>query len=138
MMVATLLATTGCKTKKEDTGPPVPASSDPQGNDLVEGAVVIATEKGGGVRIYKIREIKWFPNPMGEYLVMMAFDPKAEDFNGASKAWSRGGLTVALATMEVAKHNFVKNRDYRVIATEKFTDAEKKLKNQDQTPMKRR
>ena len=31
--------------------PPVPAASDPDGKDLVEGAVVAATESSGGVRL---------------------------------------------------------------------------------------
>jgi hypothetical protein len=49
--VAAGCQTEGCQSDGKGSGPAVPASSHPQGKDLVEGAIVLATEKSGGVRI---------------------------------------------------------------------------------------
>lgn len=114
----------------------MPASSDPEGNDLVVGAIVIATENTGGVRIYKLKETKYFPPPMGDEIVLLAFNEKGNDFAHAAALWHQRNLTVALENVRVPRSAFRKNRDYRVIATEPVTEAEKALKRDDKLPPK--
>ncbi len=126
-----LMATLGCHSSAAD-GPPVPASSDPEGRDLVPGAIVAATEKGGavkkeGVRLYKIVDSLFFPPPMSDELVMIAYKETSEDFRSASALWSKGPLTVGLPQVRVARQQF-RTRDYRVLANEPVTDADKTAK----------
>ena len=118
----------GCRTDGKGSGPPVPSSSDPAGKDLVEGAIVLATEKSGGVRIYKIKKLKFFPDPIGWQLVMLAYNEKGNDLAHAADVWRKGKLTVAVARVAVARHRFVSNRKYRVIAREPVTEADRKAK----------
>ncbi len=118
----------GCKSDGKNSGPPIPASSDPKGKDLVEGAIVLATEKSGGVRIYKVKKLKYFPDPMGSELIMLAYNEKGNDFRHASDIWRKGKLTVAVARVAVPRHRFVSRRDYRVIAREPVTDADRNAK----------
>lgn len=108
-----------------DSQAPVPAASDPQGKDLVEGAVVAAVESSGGVRLYKIIHVDDYPDPIGYHLHMIAYDPKPATFQEAANVWrfKRDTLTVALDWMNVAQAAFMK-RDHRVLVVEKVTDAE--------------
>lgn len=105
---------------------PVPASSDPHGKDLVEGAVVAAVESSGGVRLYKIIHVDDFPDPIGYHLHMTAYDPKPSDFQEAANMWKhkRKSFTVAKDWMDVALVLFIK-RDHRVLSVEPVTDEEK-------------
>ena len=65
------------------SGVVVPASSDPNGKDLVEGAIVVATEKSGGVRIYKSARFGT-SRPHWRELVMVAYNEKGNDFHHAA------------------------------------------------------
>jgi hypothetical protein len=112
-----------CRSKTEDTPPPL-ASTDPAGKDLVVGTVVAATEQRGGVRLYKIIEVNWFPPPIGDELVMIAYAEKAADFEQARTLWHGRQLTVAFPKVRVARQMFLK-RDRRIITTEPVVDAEK-------------
>jgi hypothetical protein len=126
----------GCRTDGAGSGPPVPASADPEGKDLVVGAVVAATEKAGGVRLYKIKETIYFPPPLSHELVMLAYDETANDFRHASDLWRKGGLNVSLANVRVYRHVFRK-RNYRVLANEPVTAADLSAKNAPMPPPKR-
>ncbi len=115
------LAGVGCNSE----GPPVPVASDPQGNDLVAGAVVAAAESSGGIRLYKIVHVDDYPDPIGYELHMIAFDPKVQTFQEASgmRANRKEQMKVALDHLSVQKHLFIK-RDHRVIANEPVTPEE--------------
>jgi len=127
-----LMATMGgCTCRADASGPPVPASADPAGKDLVEGAIVVATEKQGGVRIYKIKQVNYFPAPMTDELVMIAFAETGNDFAHAAKLWQQRKLTVVLPSVRVSRAQFAANRSYRVIAREPVTAADKALKRGD-------
>lgn len=119
----------GCRTDGQGTGPPVPASSDPEGKDIVVGAIVAAHEKTGGIRLYKVKEVKYFPPPMSDELVMLAFNEKANDFKHASDLWRRRKFTIAVANARVQRHMFIQ-RDYRVLTTEPVTETDMKLTNE--------
>jgi hypothetical protein len=122
----------GCKS---DPGPPVPASADPEGKDLVVGAVVAAFEKDGGVRLYKVKEINYFPPPLSDELVMLAFNEKGGDFPHAAKLFEQRNLTVAVPNVRVYRHLF-RERDYRVLAVEPVSDADRALKAKEKLPPK--
>ncbi len=130
------VALPACQCNDRRTGPPVPASSDPEGKDLVEGAVVLATAKEGGVRIYKIKAVNYFPPPVGDELVMIAFTELGNDFEHAAALWRQRKLTVVLPNVRVQQHMFNRNRDYRVIGTEPVTEQERKLAIGDALPPK--
>ncbi len=104
----------------------VPASSDPAGKDLVEGAVVAAAESAGGIRLYKIVHVDDYPEPAGPEYHMIAYDPKVPTFQDAANLWKhkRGEMTVALDHVFVRLVNFGK-RDHRVLFVEKVTEEEK-------------
>jgi hypothetical protein len=91
---------------------------------LVVGTVVAATEKLGGVRLYKIVEVNWFPAPMGDELVMISYAPKATDFEHARTLWYGRQLTVAVPKVRVARQMFTR-RDRRILTSEPVLDAEK-------------
>ncbi len=116
----------GCKSDPKKSLS-VPASSDPEGKDLDKGAIVAAFEKGGGVRIYKIVDIAFFPPPMSDELVMIAYNEKRNDFTEAAGLGQRGKLTVALSQVRVQRHLF-RTRDYRIITVEPVTDADRSAK----------
>lgn len=105
---------------------PVPASSDPTGKDLVEGAVVAAVESSGGVRLYKIVHADDYPEPAGAEYHMIAYDPKVVTFQDAANLWKfrRQETKVTLNHILVRMVNFIK-RDHRVLVVEPVTDAEK-------------
>ncbi|WP_437579146.1 hypothetical protein [Sorangium sp. So ce887] len=104
--------------------PPVPETSDPTGKDLVVGAVVAATEKVGGIRIYKIVEVEDLPPPFGRDLHMIAYDPKVQTFQEAAELRRKGELTVAMDHLMVRLVNFMP-RDHRVISNEPVSDDER-------------
>ncbi len=104
--------------------PPVPETSDPTGKDLVVGAVVAATEKSGGIRIYKIVEVEDLPPPFGRDLHMIAYDPKVQTFQEAAELRRKGELTVAMDHMMVRLVHFMP-RDHRVISNEPVSDDER-------------
>jgi hypothetical protein len=105
---------------------PVPESSDPEGKDLVEGAVVAAVESSGGVRLYKIVHADDYPDPAGPEYHMIAYDPKTPTFQDAANLWKfkRNDVKIALDHILVRLVNFGK-RDHRVLVVEPVTDVEK-------------
>ena len=50
------------------------------------------------------------------------------DFKHASDVWRKGNLTVAVPRVGVPRHRFVRRRNYRVIANEPVTEADRKAK----------
>jgi hypothetical protein len=108
-----------------DSGaPPVPASSDPAGKDLVAGAVVAAVESSGGIRVYKVVQVNDLPEPFGPDLHMIAYNPKAATFEEAAKLRRKGGMSIAMDHLMVRLVNFMP-RDHRVITSEPVTDEER-------------
>lgn len=103
--------------------PPVPAASDPDGKDLVEGAVVAAAESSGGVRLYKIVHVDDLPEPIGYEYHMIAYDPKAPTYEEAAKLWAGAQRTIAIPHIEVRKIHFMP-RDHRVLKVEPVSPAE--------------
>ncbi|HRI69910.1 MAG TPA: hypothetical protein PK156_37030 [Polyangium sp.] len=105
---------------------PVPASSDPEGKDLVEGAIVAAVESSGGVRLYKIIHADDYPDPAGPEYHMIAYKPKAITFQDAANLWAfrRKEVSIELNHILVRLVNFGK-RDHRVLAVEPVTEEEK-------------
>jgi hypothetical protein len=132
VVAGAMLALTGCKgcDRKGRDVPPVPASSDPAGQDLVPGAIVAAVEKSGGIRLYKVLELNWFPDPIGDELVMIAYEQKADTFEQARELWIKHELVVALPKVRVARHMFMR-RDHRVIASEPVAPEDKSAKSGD-------
>ncbi|MBI4950580.1 MAG: hypothetical protein HY908_00965 [Myxococcales bacterium] len=128
LVLAAGLALAACRNDGAGVGPPPPATSDPEGKDLVEGAVVAATEKTGGIRILKVMEVNFFPPPMGDEIVFTAFKEMANDFQHASDLWTtrrgKGLMTVEMTKIRVQRQQF-RQRDYRVIAAEPVTPEEK-------------
>jgi hypothetical protein len=129
LTLAPLLITAlpGCG--KSDPGasvsaPPVPASSDPEGKDLVEGAVVAAEEQVGGMRLYKLVHIDDYPDPIGWEYHFIAYDPKAPTFEEAAKLWAEKKTKVANPHIEVRQVFFLPRR-HRVLAVEPVTEAER-------------
>lgn len=118
LTLAGSLCTASC-----DKPAPVPESADPQGKDLVEGAVVAAAEAAGGIRLYKIIHVDDYPDPIGYEYHMIAYDPKAATFQEAADLWHKRAVTVALPWMTVRQVGFLK-RDHRVLKVEKVTEEE--------------
>jgi len=117
----------GCGRSSTSDAPAIPASSDPEGKDLVEGAIVPALsvkEPSGGYRLYKIVHVDDYPDPIGFEYHMIAYDPKGATFEEAAKIWQKGDVRVVFDHVPVRQVDFIK-RDYRVIKVEKVTDAEK-------------
>jgi hypothetical protein len=106
--------------------PPVPASHDPKGEDLVQGAVVAAIENSGGIRLNKIVHVDDFPLPLDYEFHMIAYDPKAQTWEEASRLWKDKDtkLSVIVPHFIVRKVDFM-TRDYRVLYKEKVTPEEK-------------
>lgn len=105
----------------------MPASSDPTGADLVEGAVIASFEKVGGVRLYKLIEVKYFPPPMSDALIMIAYTEKGADYAEAARLWNKGGLSIVVTRVDVQRNVF-RQRDYRVLSNEPVTDADRNAK----------
>jgi len=104
--------------------PAIPASHDPKGADLVEGAVVAATEASGGVRLNKIVFVDDFPLPLDYEFHMIAYDPKAQTWDEASRLWKDKKVNVIVPHFVVRRTDFMV-RDYRVLYNEKVTAEEK-------------
>jgi hypothetical protein len=143
LLVLAYLALAGCRSDGKDAGPPIPASSDPEGKDIAVGSIIVGTEPSGGIRIYKVKEVKyilhghaWYllPPPMGDELVMIAFNEKGNDFKHAADLWRQRNLTVAVANVRVQRQMFIKDRDYRVIAQEPVTDTDNALQADQKLP----
>ena len=131
------IAASGCRSDGKGSGPPVPASSDPEGKDLVIGSIVVAYEEPSkSYRLYKVKEVNYFPPPMGDELVMIAFNEVANDFKHASDLWRKRDLTVVVPNVRVQRHRFRK-RDYRVLTHEPVTEVDKQLKPEDKIPQRR-
>jgi hypothetical protein len=103
--------------------PAVPAASDPEGKDLVKGAIVAAVEKDGKYRLYKIIHVDDYPMPIGYEYRMIAYDPVVKTYQEAAALHKRGKKTVALDHILVRKVHFMP-RDHRVLAVEPVTDEE--------------
>ena len=131
-----LLTSGACRSDGKGTGPPVPASADPGGNDLKVGAIVVAFEEPSkSYRLYKIKEVNFFPPPMSDELVMLAFAETGNDFQHASDLWRKRDLTVAVANVRVQRHMFLK-RDYRVLEYEAVSDGDKALEAKQKVPQR--
>jgi hypothetical protein len=126
VLALTAMGCDGCRRSGSSASPPA-GSADPQDKELVPGAIVAATEKAGGIRIYKLVEVNWFPDPMGEELVMIAYEEKADTFEQARTLWTERELTVVLPKVRVAKQNFVA-RDHRFIGSEPVSEQDKSAK----------
>jgi len=105
---------------------PVPATSDPEGKDIVEGAVLAAAESSGGYRLYKVVHVDDLPDPAGAEYHMIAYDPKTPTLQDAANLWKykRGDVKVAIDHILVRLVNFGK-RDHRTLFVEPVTDEEK-------------
>ena len=132
LVLLTLLTPAGCRTDGAGSGPPVPASSDPTGNDLVVGSIVAAHESTGGVRLLKLLQVNFFPPPMADELVFVAYNEKGNTFQHAADLFAKGKLTVAVAKVRVYRNMF-RTRDYRVIAMRAVTPADLSAKASDPT-----
>jgi hypothetical protein len=112
------LGVASCKPKE------LPAP-DPEGKDMVEGAVVGAAETTGGIRLYKIVHVDDYPLPIGHELHMIAYEPKVNTFEDGAKLWTkeRARVKVAMPYLSSMKHLFIK-RDHRVLASEPVTEDE--------------
>jgi hypothetical protein len=104
-------------------------SRDADGKDLVVGAVVAAFESTGGVRLLKVIDVKFFPPPMSDALIMNAYDKKGNDFAEAFRLWRKGGLKLE-GKVDVQRHMFRK-RNYRILRIEPVTDADRSAKPPD-------
>jgi hypothetical protein len=107
-----------------DDTPHVPASSDPAGKDIVEGAVVAAREKVGGIRLYKVTHVDDYPDPIGYEYHMIAYDPKSDTFEAAAKTWKNHEAKQMYDHLVVREVNFLA-RDHRVLFVEPLTEAER-------------
>jgi len=124
-LIALCLALAGAPACHRDA--PVPAASDPDGKDLVKGAVVAAAESSGGIRLYKIVHVDDYPEPAGPEYHMIAYDPKVVTFQDAANLWKykRGDVKVAMDHIFVRLVHFGK-RDHRVLIVEDVSDEEAK------------
>jgi hypothetical protein len=121
-LVCLALAAPGCSHKPN--GLTVPASSDPNGKDMVEGAILAAVEKGSGVRLYKIVHVDDYPNPIGWEFHMIAYEPKGATFEEAAKLWETKAVKIAMSHVWVRWVNF-KERDHRILGVEPVTESER-------------
>jgi hypothetical protein len=120
---ATSACSQGCSTP-EEAAPRIPASSDPAGKDLVEGAVVAAREEQGGIRLYKVTHVEEMPEPLGHEYHMIAYDPKTETFEQAAKTWQKRETKVVFEHLVVRDIHFLP-REHRVVFVEPLTEAER-------------
>src|SRR5262245_17937441 len=115
-----------CGNKGENSSdiPPVPASHHPKGEDLVQGAVVAATETNGGIRLNKIVYVDDFPPPLDYEFHMIAYDPKGKTWEETSHMWKEKKVNVIIPHFVVRRTDFLV-RDYRVLYVEKVTPEER-------------
>ena len=107
----------------EEAAPPIPASSDPAGKDIVEGAVIAAKESMGGIRLYKVTHVDDYPDPIGYEYHMIAYDPKSDTFEQAALTWKKRETKVIFEHLVVRDIHFLP-RDHRVVFVEPLTAAE--------------
>ncbi len=120
---ATPACSQGCSSS-EEAAPHIPASSDPAGKDLVEGAVIASREGQGGIRLYKVTHVEELPEPLGTEYHMIAYDPKSDTFEQAAKIWQKHEAKVSFEHLVVRDIHFLP-RDHRVVFVEPLTDAER-------------
>src|SRR5690349_11625781 len=103
--VAAALSAAACGNKGEPSSdiPPVPATHDPKGEDLVQGAVVAATETSGGIRLNKIVYVDDYPPPLDYEFHMIAYDPKGKTWEEASHLWKDKKATVVVPHFTVRR-----------------------------------
>jgi len=120
----TSVSTVACKSAQQEEIPIPPP--DPQGKDLVDGAIVAAAEKSGGIRLYKIIHVDDLPDPIGFEYHMIAYDPKVNTFQEAAdlRKNHKDRMTVALAHLVAQQVPFMA-RDHRVIMVEPITEEER-------------
>jgi hypothetical protein len=122
-----VLAIVACGCKGEGSSsdlPAIPASHDPKGADLVDGAVLAATETAGGIRLLKIVHVDDYPLPLDYEFHMIAYDPKAQTWEEAARMWKDKSVKVIVPHFSVRRVDFMV-RDYRVLFNEKITPEEK-------------
>jgi hypothetical protein len=112
----------------EEAAPHIPASSDPAGKDIVEGAVIAAQESMGGIRLYKVTHVDDFPDPIGYEYHMIAYDPKCDTFERCAVSWKKHEATINYEHLVVREVNFLP-RDHRVLFVEPLTEAERATYN---------
>ena len=117
------LGVSGWGCKNDDT--PIPAAHDPKGEDLVEGAVIAATETSGGIRLLKIVHVDDFPLPLDYEFHMIAYDPKGQSWEETARMWKEKRVKVIIDHFIVRKVDFMV-RDYRVLFKEPITPEERK------------
>lgn len=128
LLALTVAVAAGCG--KGDGGaatsdiPPIPASHHPKGEDLVEGAVVAATETSGGIRLNKIVHVDDFPPPLDYEFHMIAYEPKAQTWEESARMWKGKEAKVIIPHFTVRRMDFMV-RDYRVLFVEKITPEER-------------
>lgn len=126
LILALAVLANGCNDGKGATTdiPAIPTSHDPKGEDLVQGAVIAATETSGGIRLNKIVYVDDLPAPLDYELHMIAYDPKAQSWDEASHMWKDKKVSVIVPHFIVRRPDFLV-RDYRVLYNEKVTPEEK-------------
>lgn len=112
----------------EEAAPHIPASSDPAGKDIVEGAVIAAQEKAGGIRLYKVTHVDDYPDPIGHEYHMIAYDPKCDTYERCAVSWKKHEAKVNYEHLVVRAVNFLP-RDHRVLFIETLTEAERATYN---------
>lgn len=129
-LVALTALASGLSACKE---PPLPMPA-PDGKDIVAGAVLAATESSGGIRLYKVVHVDDFPQPIGFEYHLIAFEPKAADWESVRPLWrqKKQKLTVFKDHVLVRKLNWLK-RDYRVVTVEPVTPDDKVGYERDRT-----
>jgi hypothetical protein len=123
VLTAAAIPACGKSSGPTEEAPHVPASSDPAGKDIVEGAVIAAQEKMGGIRIYKVTHVDDYPDPIGYEYHMIAYDPKCDSFEAAAKTWKAHKATPMFDHLVVREVSFLP-RDHRVLFVEPLTQEE--------------
>ncbi len=108
----------------EEAAPPIPASSDPAGKDIVEGAVIAAKESMGGIRLYKVTHVDDYPDPIGYEYHMIAYDPKCDTYERCAVSWKKHEAKVNYEHLVVRQIAFLP-RDHRVLFVEPLTETER-------------
>jgi hypothetical protein len=101
---------------------PFPAP-DPEGHDIKQGSIVVALEKNGGYRIYKVQHVDDYPKPIGWEYHMLVYEPKASSFEEARDLWESKKVKVLLDHIDVRAVHFLP-RDHRIVDQETVTDEE--------------
>jgi len=126
-IVASSAATSACGkggAGSDQAIPPIPASSDPAGKDIVEGAVIAAREKAGGIRLYKVTHVDDYPPPMGYEYHLIAYGPLSDSFENAAAMWRKREAKKVFDHLDVREVHFLP-RDHRILFVEPLTDEER-------------